>query len=607
MPARLRPSRPVATRLRVSAAFLAGVVLGASPPPLPADEGPREFLETLHPDARAFAARVTSPTTYRIDFELDPDFLTFKGREEVTLVNRSRTPFQEACFHIYPNASFVAEEGTRNIVVTRAAAQGAEAAFTLSGTVLRVPLAAPVAPGASVKVEISWKGILPRQSGEQKDMMAQGMEQLGEMLGAAAKEKQGDYGLYAAVKGTLNMALWYPALAAYEDAKGWDTRAPSGIGDFGFFEVSNYEVRLTVPRDMSVACSGIQVAEAPAPAGGDLVTRTFRAGYARDFVVQMSRKFKRVSRDVDGVTVNSWYLPGDEAGGRKVLEYAAAAVALYNRMYGMYAYRELDLVEAHLKGGAGGVEFPGCVTVNSMFYPSGAKAATGGGQLGELMKQLGGGAGGLDLEAMLEFTVVHEVSHQWWNAAVGSDAQEYPFIDESMANCTSVLYFESCHGPEAAKAQTASQLAMPFQMLGLFGTKDAAVNQPASAFKNSMQYAAVVYGKGALYYLKLRELTGVKAWEAGVQEYYRAYFFGIAPPRGLTDAVAKASGRAAEVDRLYRRWILETHGVEDIGAENSMLDNPLVKELLGGAAGGGGGADLKELEDLLKELGGGKE
>lgn len=587
-------------RAALAAALAATLALLLLAPPGRAEEAD-EFAATLSPFAQPFARRLAAPTVYHIQLDLDPDFLTFTASETIDVTNRAPDPWTEVYLHVYPNASFVAEEGTRNVVIQRAEVEGRAAAFELSGTLLRVPLARPLPPGAATRLRIDWKGILPRQKAGGADLMSQGLDQLAEMLGTGAKEKSGDYGLYAAVAGTVNLALWYPALATYEDKKGWDTRAPAHMGDFGFFPVSNFEVTIRAPADMQIAGSGVQVQE-EAAAGGT-VARTFRAGFARDFVVQMSRKYRRATRTVDGVTVNSWYLPGDEEGGAKVLDYATGALAVYGAAFGPYAYRELDLVEAHLKGGAGGVEFPGCVTINSMFYPTGAKAALGGGQMQELLRQLGPSLGGLDLEGMLEFTVVHEVAHQWWNAAVGSDSQAHPFIDESLANCSAVLYFERRHGREGADAQIALQLKSPFLMMGLFGGQDAPVDQPATAFANTVQYSAVVYGKGALYLLKLRELAGADAWERAAHEYYRSYFLATAPPRGFTDVVARVSGRAAEVDRLYRHWILETHGVEDIGAEASLLDNPLLKELLGGAGKGVDAKDLKELEELLKELG----
>ncbi|MBI5368587.1 MAG: M1 family metallopeptidase [Planctomycetes bacterium] len=592
------PTVPLRRRPLPALALAALALLGAGPSPA---EEPDPFRATLTPAARRYADRVLSPSVYRIDFTLDPDFLTFSGRETIDLTNRSAAAWNEIYLHVYPNAKFVAEEDTRNIVVQAAGVDGQEVAFTLDGTLLRLPLPKPLRPRATARVHVVWKGILPRSSGEQKDLMAQGMDQLGEMLGQQSKEKSGDYGLYACIRGTLNMAMWYPALATFENTQGWDTKVPTGMGDFGFFETANYEVSLTVPKEMQIACTGMLVAEEDK--GGGLVTRTYRAGFVRDFVVQMSRKYARASRVVDGTTVNSWYLPGDEEGGKKVLQYAADALALYNRMYGPYPWLELDLVEANLKGGAGGVEFPGCVTINSQFYPKAAAASGAGGKLAELMQQFSG-AGAIDVEAMLEFTVVHEVSHQWWNSTVGSDSQTYPFIDEALANCTSAIYFEKLKGEEAAKQAIQMNLKAPFQMMGMFGGQDMPVLSPTAAFKSSIQYSAIVYGKGALYLLELRKRVGVGAWEAGAQEYFRSRYFLVAQPKDFTDAVARAAGRQAEVDALYRRWILETHGVEDIGGmEGSIFDNPLLKELLGN--GGGGGADAKEIEEMLQELLGG--
>src|SRR5207248_3238311 len=111
--------------------------------------------------------------------------------------------------------------------------------------------------------------------------------------------------------------------------------------------------------------------------------------------------------------------------GEAALDFAAAALRVFEARFGPYPYRYLDVVEAPIVGGAGGVEFSGLVTVASMFYrPPSADTSV----IGKLMAGMGGAQG-----SILEFTVAHEVAHQYWHGLVGSDSRQEPYLDESLA------------------------------------------------------------------------------------------------------------------------------------------------------------------------------
>ena len=113
---------------------------------------------------------------------------------------------------------------------------------------------------------------------------------------------------------------------------------------------------------------------------------------------------------------------------------------------------------------------------------------------------------------LLEFVVVHEVAHQWWNAVVGSNSKKHPYIDEAMANYSAILYFEHFHGRKAAEQQMAMQMKVNYQIHRLMGGEDKPVLLPASSFNGPLEYSAIVYGKGALYFDQLRTLMGPEAF-----------------------------------------------------------------------------------------------
>jgi hypothetical protein len=183
------------------------------------------------------------------------------------------------------------------------------------------------------------------------------------------------------------------------------------------------------------------------------------------------------------------------------------------------------------------------------------------------------------LDSVMEMTIAHEVAHQWWAIAVGSDSVREPFVDESLTNYSAVLYFEDRYGKAAAEKMANLHLKMPYSMVRMFGMPDVPANQPTSAYQSNLQYSAVVYGKGALYYAALRRVVGDEVFFASLREYYRRYRGSLAGPKALLQIVQAKAPQAAG---LYRHWIEETHGDEDIGGGQISGPGNLLDGLLKG-------------------------
>jgi hypothetical protein len=400
------------------------------------------------------------------------------------------------------------------------------------------------------------------------------------------------------------------------------------LGDLGTDAMSHVRARIVVPAGMQVAATGIELASAPVrdPAGrAPRREVTIGAALVRDFAVLVSGELVTAERDVGGVRVRSWFLARERAAGERVLDVAASALAIFVRRFGPYPYPELDVVEAPLVGGAGGIEFSGLVTVASMFYrPSG---------MGALAPMLGGagsspsatsGSGGLE-DGMLEFVTAHEVAHQWWHGIVGSDSRRHPWVDESLAQYSAMLYLEDRYGTTRAQEEGERHVEMNFHAMRMMGQPDAAVDRPTSAFGAPVTYAGLVYGKGPYLYPAIRAAIGDDAFFAGLRGYVERYRYRIAPGRGPIESLATGA-HASRVRALARHWLDETHGDADLGASDpgAMLGAMLPPELrdqmrdpamramfeqlmraMAGGAGGGSAEGMPDLSSLLGGLGGG--
>jgi hypothetical protein len=411
------------------------------------------------------------------------------------------------------------------------------------------------------------------------------------------------------------------------DAEGKPGAGPSGIGDLALYEPSHVLATITVPSGWTVHATGAPMGEVPERDGR--VRFAFAAGAVRDFPVFVSRGYEVSTKQVNGVTVESHYAAEDAEVGKRVLEHTSAALTEYERRLGPLPFTHFRVVEAPLSGGAGGMEFPGLVTVATSLYrgvgnPSAALGGLGALQgmqgmqgleqlegMDDFMELMGGGKGGpmaqvgQALARTLEFTVAHEVAHQYFAGLVGSDPIHTPVVDETLAQYLALLYFEWKHGKPAAEALRREALVAPYHLYRMSGGEDGPADRPTDAFSSSMEYGALVYGKAPLLHHASRKLIGDEAFLRGMRSYVDTYRFKWACPECFTQELAKASpGNAKALEKLRTRWWNQSKGDEDLGT-------PDMGALLGSMGMGTGDMKLdaetqKAMEQLLKGLMGGQ-
>jgi hypothetical protein len=496
---------------------------------------------------------------YRIDVALDAEFMTYEGTLDLWVENTSGTPWNTLVFHLYPNIEAIAGS-LRHLKVTGATVAGEDVVGRDLINRYELPLKSTLAPGENVTVTLTFKGLVKRANVHDTDPASDLWGILLGMMGSNA----GDWGVFAYSSRTASLSLWYPVLAAY-DASGWDVVPADDIGDFSYFDVADVLLTLQLDRAWRVEASGTVEDH------GD-GKRTIRAGAVRELTVVASPVLVPEQRKAgkDGhIVVRSYARPGHERTRRLVLECAADALQVFEQAFGPYPYTELDVIEADLFGGAGGVEFPGLTTIASFLYMDSWK---------DLAKE---GADLMDsrfLRESIQFVVAHEVAHQWWNAVVGSHSRNHPFLDEALAMYSALLYFHEVHGEEAASRQRVFELELPYEIHRFIGGRDLPVDQSTSAFSDLVGYSAIVYAKGGLYLLAQEELLGKEAFLAGLARYFKRHRFAIASPGDLQRALEAGlpATRQAQVAATARRWLQETHGDQDIGAFDPAVIVPLL-------------------------------
>lgn len=575
---------------------------------------------------------------YDLALAIPDDVASYGLRETIWVTNTESTPMRDVVLRVFANV--IVPDGSEPPVTLVRGACLDGATCTVSATsrsVWRVVPRTPIAPGGHLRIELDVTGVVRELDESQMSMLAQGMQSMQSMQGGG-EAPETDYGLLAHGQGIASFANFFAVLARREGGA-WVTEDEGTTGDLGTDAMGNVRARVTVPRGLVVVSSGAEVARRRVREADGTTDRrveiTVNAGVIRDFALLAGATLRVASRQVGETLVRSYYLPDDASSGQSVLDTTAHALEIFEQRFGPYPYTELDVVEAPLVGGAGGVEFSALVTVASMFYRSAMAGDAGGlGGLGALMAMMGGdegegadeggggteSGGGLDpmQASILEFVTAHEAAHQWWHGIVGSDSRRHPWVDESLAQYSAMLYFEDRYGAARAEEEGERQVAMNFHVMRLEHHADAPVDRAASAFTSPMDYAGLVYGKGPYLYRAWRQELGDAAFFEGLRAYVTTYRMRVAPSRGVVDVMA-AQGHAARVRQLARRWLDERHGDDDLGPSTmdtvmghmlppEIAGDPQMRAMLGqlmqGMMGGEGGG-TPDLGSLLGGGGGG--
>jgi hypothetical protein len=506
-PAQITEPAPVVTLTAISPAATqpadepAPAAGGTQPLELPASGDP---ALALLPTARQDLAALEGMPRYTLALDIDPSLSRFQGRARVEYTNQESVPLDRVYFRLLPNGGKSYGDGSLTVSDVQVDGEKASSKISMQDTVLEVDLPASLAPGQQAQIDLAFAGEVPLDFGS----------------GTAG------YGIYNLDrdKEFLSLSGWYPILAVY-DEQGWNLDPVSEIGDSVYSDTAQYTVQVCAPPDLVVASTGSQVAE---QASGSKACIQLESGPTRDFYLAASPNFQLESRQVDGVTIHSYSLPGHEQAARQALGVAEDSLHIYNEKFGSYPFAELDMVDAPMRN-ALGVEYPGIILIGNTLFDE-------------------------PEEPGFPVTIAHEVAHQWWYSVVGNDVFDAPWLDEGLTTYSSSLYFEFGPSPEFARGLV-DYWQQRFERLKSEG-KDDRIAQDLAHFESLGDpgvYSGVVYTKAALFFQALRQEIGDRAFFEALQQYYLARKYGIAAPADLLAAFEQAAGR--KLDAFYEQWL----------------------------------------------------
>jgi hypothetical protein len=458
--------------------------------PTPSADDTRLYTSALRP-AAAEGLDLDGLTRYRMDVTLSDRLDQVSGAADIRYTNREDVALDRIYLHLYPNLW----DAGMTVSDVRVNGAAVEVGYPSGDDVVELPLAAPLPVGESVELSLRFAVPIP------------------------VNEDVGNYGEFANRDGVVALAHFYPTVAVYTGGR-WHIETPAPEGDVIFHDVSLYDVRLTAPESLKVAATGATVDRVPNADGR--TTWHLAGGPMRDFNIAASADYRVATGAYDDITVNSYYLPGEDAAGQEALGWAIAALRTFETDFGPYPYRELDIVATGTI--AAGIEYPGMIVIASNLYQ-------------REQRQPG-----------VESVVAHETAHQWWYGLVGNDQVNDPWLDEAMAGYSTCLYFEKEYGPEA-RASCRQALEDRWARADKI---DKPVGLPVSAYANG-EYSAVVYGRGALFLFALEERIGKDKMAEFLQRYYAAEKWNIATPQQFQALAEEVTGQ--DLSDIFNQWV----------------------------------------------------
>ncbi len=480
----------------------------ASPtPPAPRSKvlaacAPESQAAAMRPDQAPIWEDLKIAACYHLSLDLQSTDGSYTGQAQVTFTNLTGAALPDIIFRTYPNATRIYGG---ELTVTEAQVDGQPVTPEVmleDQTAIRLPLSTPLAPGATLVVDLDFAGEAPVDFGGLPDV----------------------YGIFNFDQDAqvLTLANWYPLLAAWRSG-GWQVGPVIGVGDAVVSETALYQVDITAPESWQVVASGTAVEQIKV---GNNTRWAFVSGPMREFMVLASPNFIETQAEHNGTLIRHWGLPDGDARWAEALQATVDSLTIYGDRFGPYPYAELDVVAAPMKNAAG-VEYPGVFLIlDSLYRPN------------------------RERPFFLGLVVAHEAAHQWWYGVVGSDVLADPWQDEGLTTFSSLVYQE-IYQPDFYQGT----LQFYQQAVGEFstGTGEIDIGQPVSAFLNQENaYGVLVYDGGALFFEELRQQLGDNKFYAGLQAYYAANRYRLANPEALLLAFETAC--ACELDAVYARW-----------------------------------------------------
>ena len=331
---------------------------------------------------------------------------------------------------------------------------------------------------------------------------------------------------FGATDQQTNLVNWYPYIPAYLAEKGFIMHAPVYdntkqvyVGEYIVNDLADFDVSLSLSNRPEL----IEVA-ASAEAQGEPKSGKYRYHLeaARGFAFSISDSYFIHEVQEGAYTIRSYsFINHENAGtGEAVLPIAAQAMRLFEDL--LYPYQR-DLISIVVADYLHNMEMDGMVMLSYGVFDF------------------------FDQTPKNNLTILtpHELSHQWFYSVVGNDQALEPWLDESIATYSELLYYERYH-PD---------------LVSWWWDQRVDVHNPSGyvnpSTENSGGYDAYrngVYLQGARFLQELRGAMGDAAFFAALKDYASAMAWKLGTRADFEASFARHS--STDLAPIYAKYFI---------------------------------------------------
>tara|TARA_B110001452_G_C15229020_1_gene425833 strand:+ start:274 stop:2100 length:1827 start_codon:yes stop_codon:yes gene_type:complete len=457
---------------------------------------------------------------YTMDVTMDVSSSAYSGTQQLVYSNNSPEDLNVVFYHLYYNAFRPGSEmDVRSITISDPDSRvddrisrlkkedygfmnvlslnqnNVPVDFSVAGTILEVPLNAPIKSGESAVFDMIFEGQVPP------------------VIRRAGKNSEENV--------ALSMAQWYPKMAEY-DFEGWHadpyiSREFHGVwGDF--------DIKLTIDKNYTVGGTGyLQNPDEVGHGYGqqisnkqtNVLTWHFIAPNVHDFTWAADPDFTHDTLQVPSgpllhflykTSLNEKY----KKNWRALQPMASEIIQHYSNTVGKYPYKQYSIIQ----GGDGGMEYGMCTLIT----------------------------GERPFKSLVGVTA-HEIGHTWFQFLLASNESRHPWLDEGFAEYTCTFIENDLLGKETNDPLRNSYNR--YISLALSG-KEQPMSTHADRYMYNSSYSTSAYRKGALLLAQLKYIIGEKDFEATLKRYFKDWAFKHPTPNDFIRCAEKTSGMELE-------------------------------------------------------------
>jgi len=355
---------------------------------------------------------------------------------------------------------------------------------------------------------------------------------------------------------SYQISQWYPKPAVY-DKNGWHQMPYLDQGEF-YSEFGSFDVSITLPDNYIVGATGdLQNAEETKwlesiaadtiwkitarylrdgfpPSSLHMKTLRYTGDQIHDFAWFADKRFHvlkgKVQLPVSGREVTTWTMFTNQQAElwEDALKYVNKSIEYFSKLIGDFPYNTFTAVQSALNAGAG-MEYPGITVI-----------------------------GLADDAYTLDEVIAHEVCHNWFYGAIGSDERRYPFMDEGIVSAYEVRYMKNQYPgkklwevyfkkPKMAKflhidKMPVERIAELDWLVQVRQNLEQPMNLPAEDYSPA-NYGTIIYNKAGMGFNYLRAYLGDSLFDCTMHNYYAAWKSKHPGPEDLMAVFKSTTGK----------------------------------------------------------------